>query len=324
MRHHPDRTTDFPDRRALFGGMIWIILVMLVHTGSLPFPAEGFLRTITLLLLFAPLVIVPLGLSLTFRDDVKRSSLHRSIKLLQLPAAVAAAVSFLFDEGMIASLLTLPWLAGTGLIALLAVRRFIGRRKFSLQQTGLDVGMLYIVVGGIWLMISRAGMVPMNFPPVIVLLTAVHFHYAGFAAPIIAGLLGEYILPSQKGKRRLYELALWSVMLNPVLIAVGISISPLLEVLCSALLALGLGLLAGLMPAVVRKLQSGLARILLSISALSLPVTMTLAFLYAWGAYTGRPLIDIPGMAETHGAINVFGFALCGLAGWSVERRVKG
>jgi len=43
-----------------------------------------------------------------------------------------------------------------------------------------------LAVGGAWLVASRLGMRPMGIQEPIVLLTAVHFHYAGFATATIA------------------------------------------------------------------------------------------------------------------------------------------
>ena len=307
---------------AAFGGGLWILLAL----ASLSFPGfslggSTLYNTILLLLFVAPLVVVPLGLALGEKTEGKSSRLLIIISRTELPAALIALASFLYtSEGVIPALLTLPWLVETVLIAVHGLQRFRTRSRFSLHCSAMDLGMIYILVGGIWLTISRAGITPMNFAPVIVLLTAVHFHYAGFTAAIIAGVTGERILSEQKNVRRLYEVALWLVMLNPLLIAIGITFSPIIEVLCSALLVIGLGMLAGLiLGAVVKRLSSRISQILIGISALSLFITMTFAFLYAWGAWTGDWIVHIPGMVEIHGALNVFGFGVCGMIGWERE-----
>ncbi|MCB0713017.1 MAG: YndJ family protein [Ignavibacteriae bacterium] len=320
MELNPRHTHKRLYRQVLIGAVIWILYSILAQTSLLPLSGEGFMRLISLLLMFAPLVTVPLALSLVQKSNESHSSHYVFIAQLQLPAAVAATLSFAVTEGTVAALLTLPWLVETVAIALLALRRFVDRRTFSLQQSAIDSGMAYIAVGGVWLTISRAGIAPLDFVPVIVLLTAVHFHYAGFAAPIIAGLTGRAIPPEQWKVRWLYNASLWSVILNPILVAIGISFSPLLELLCSVLLALGLGLLAGLiLGVVVKRLEQHISRFLIAISALSLLTTMAFALLYTWGEYSGKALMHIPGMIETHGVLNVFGFALCGLAGWTIE-----
>ena len=55
----------------------------------------------------------------------------------------------------------------------------------------LLAGLVYLAVGGVWTVIARAGLRPLGFPDLIVLLTAVHFHYAGFALPVLAGLVAR-------------------------------------------------------------------------------------------------------------------------------------
>jgi len=45
---------------------------------------------------------------------------------------------------------------------------------------------------------------------------------------------------------------------------------------------------------------------------------MVLACLYAYSLVAKTLVIDIPHMAMTHGVINAFGFALCGLVAWSL------
>jgi hypothetical protein len=44
---------------------------------------------------------------------------------------------------------------------------------------------------------------------------------------------------------------------------------------------------------------------------------MILATVYAYSIVRQVLVIDIPHMAVTHGVINAFGFALCGLLGWT-------
>jgi hypothetical protein len=43
---------------------------------------------------------------------------------------------------------------------------------------------------------------------------------------------------------------------------------------------------------------------------------MALASLYAYSIVFHKLIVDIPQMAMTHGVINAFGFALCGMVAW--------
>jgi hypothetical protein len=56
----------------------------------------------------------------------------------------------------------------------------------------LHAALVYWPVGCLWLVISRAGVNPLGFSDDIVLLTAVHFHYAGFAALTMLGMTGRF------------------------------------------------------------------------------------------------------------------------------------
>jgi hypothetical protein len=154
---------------------------------------------------------------------------------------------------------------------------------------------------------------PQDFSDAIVLLTAVHFHYAGFVLPISAGLVVRSLQ-----ERRIDQLMLAAILLGVPLVGVGISFSPHVEVAAALLLALGCTIVA------IRQIQAALATheatciTLLSVSSLSLLSAMALAAVYAVGEFTDQTWLAIPTMIRTHGAANAFGFATCGLAGWGM------
>ena len=105
---------------------------------------------------------------------------------LRAPAAWALVASFALPPGRAAAALALPWLAITGAAAL----RGLGRLRAGPRTPAwlcLGVGPVYLAVGGAWAVIARAGLCPLGFPDVIVLMTAVHFHYAGFALLVLVG-----------------------------------------------------------------------------------------------------------------------------------------
>lgn len=62
------------------------------------------------------------------------------------------------------------------------------------------------------------------------------------------------------------------------------------------------------------------ARLLLTLSALAILIGMSLALLYALSQITHTVLIPIPHMIRSHGLLNAFGFAFCGLWGWHLSR----
>ena len=50
---------------------------------------------------------------------------------------------------------------------------------------------------------------------------------------------------------------------------------------------------------------------------------MALAGVYAYSIVFHKLIVDIPQMAMTHGVINAFGFALCGLVAWVLILRLQ-
>jgi hypothetical protein len=161
---------------------------------------------------------------------------------------------------------------------------------------------------------------PLGFGDTIVLLTAVHFHYAGFVVSILAGMAGRALVSSTSALRSIFRLAAAGIGMGVPLVALGITFSRVLEVAAVFTLAASLVLLALLgIFGVLPRLRSRLARALLAISAAAAIWTMSLSVMYATGAITGHA-ITIPQMALAHGAVNAFGLALCGLLAWTIER----
>jgi hypothetical protein len=275
----------------------------------------------TVILLLAALVLVPLGLGLS--EDSARgplaSRLLTTVRWLQPGAAVALGASFALEQGWPAAALAVPWFVETLLVAATgALDAF--RRGWRLDgAAGFTAAYLFLPVGGGWAVLSRAGMQPQEFSHAIVLLTAVHFHYAGFVLPIVAGLTAARM---ESDSPRLRFGLVWdggmlaAIILGVPLVGVGISLSPHVEVAAAALLALGCTILA------VRQVQAALqfrdATILalIGVSSLALLSGIALAVIYAMGEFTGHAWLSIPTMVRTHGLANAFGFALCGLAGW--------
>jgi hypothetical protein len=156
----------------------------------------------------------------------------------------------------------------------------------------------------------------MGFGDTIVLLTAVHFHFAGFAAPLLAGLTGRHIAPKTSV---MLTIAVVGVISGTPLVAAGITGSPAVALLGAAVITVGLVLLAVVsMAYVLPTIRSTIVRVLLLISALAVVPAMMLACAYAYGIVFNQLIIDIPQMAMTHGLANAFGFSLCGLTAWTI------
>jgi hypothetical protein len=291
------------DASAVVGAVVWALLALAVGLG----PIE---RALAL----APLVLVPLGLTTAgaARFDGMAGRLGRLAVLGQFPCALALGASLAL-EGVLAAVLALPWVALTATAAAAGALRLRERGIDPPAETAIDAGLLYVPVAAGALVGSHLG-VTLWFDPVIVLLTAVHFHYAGFVLPVVTGLVGRAL----GGGGRPFRAVTAVVVAGPALIAVGISFSPLIEVVAVGGFTLAVTALGAL---VVRRVVPGrrsLQAVPLALSALALPVSMALALAYGVGAFTGSTLagVSLSRMVLVHGSLNAFGFALLGLLGW--------
>jgi hypothetical protein len=283
------------------------------------------------ILLWAALVLVPLGLRLTAEAGRTAWSqrLLRLVGWLQVPAAIMLSGSFVFDQGLPAAALALPWFAVTLLIASAGGLDLIRRGWRFDGSTAFAAAMLLLPVGGGWAVISRAGMQPQDFSHAIVILTAVHFHYAGFVLPILAGLTAKEMerrrdaksplpQPSPGGRcRQIDRTMLATIIAGVPLVGVGISLSPHIEVAAAILLASGCVLLAARQLQVAIAVGDATRLALLGVSSLALLSAMGLAVVYAAGEFTGQQWLSIQTMIRTHGAFNAIGFATCGVLGWT-------
>lgn len=261
------------------------------------------------LLLLAILVVVPLALSLIGASELIP---------VQLLAAAAAVVAFLLPAGDAAGGLTMGWLAFTGVAALWGLTRPRAHEWTNVAELCLTAGMLYLPVGGVWLVAARLGVGLLGFGEPLVSLTAVHFHYAGFAALVIAGLTGRALAALPKSPKRIYQLVAVGLIAGMALVAAGITVSPLLEVVAAVVFAASL---IGLVALQVRCILPGVARlpqILFGGSALMAVIAMLAAVTYAVSEFTGGDLITLAQMLRVHGEVNALGFVLCNLLAWTV------
>jgi hypothetical protein len=299
---------------ALAGGLVWLLLLFLL-------PAEPrTLAPIARLLMLAPLVCVPLAIGLIAPDGhLLPARLYRLVVRAQPPAAMAAAGAFVLPSGVVAGLLGSIWLLFGSIVGLLGVVRLLDRSLREVPELCISVGLLLLPVGGFWLAMARFGVRPLSFGDTIVLLTAVHFHYAGFALLILAGLAGRRLRAGAPVARGTFRLIAAGMIAGVPLVALGITFSRLLEILAvlllvASVLALALLTLLAIAPLIARRA----ARALLAISALASVAPMLLAAGYASGGLVGVAL-TIPQMVVLHGAVNAFGLVLCGLLAWTLE-----
>jgi hypothetical protein len=307
------RLPAFAKRSALVGVVVWLLLLPTVTADARE------TELIHKVVFFAMLVIVPLGLSLVVAEDQRGGlSLYRWAVLIQPVAAILTVASFFFEKGWLSASLSAAWFLFSAVVALFGLTRLIARRIYPLEEFSIDAGLLYLPVAGLWLVVYRFGVQPFDYGETIILLTVVHFHFAGFAAPIIAGLAGRKLTALSRLPRRVFVVVVLAIVAAMPLIAAGITFSPWLGLIGTLLLTCGLLLLAVLtIGRVLPVIDSFSARVLLSTGALSSCAAMVLACLYAYSIVAHVVILRIPTMAMTHGLLNAFGFATSSLLAWS-------
>jgi hypothetical protein len=290
--------------------MVWVGIATIVP------PPGLMLGTAELLFLLAPLVVVPLARAQVPSGDGIAGRILDAATLLQPLAALLLLAGCFFPNGHLAGGLAIPWLALTVAVAGAGALRLATVK--SLQHACFAVGQIYLAVGGAWAFASRWGMKPLGFAEPWVILTANHFHYAGYATAMIVGLA----LPRAVNRgARVARASAVIILAGPPIVAAGITGIPIVEVLSAVTLASGLFAFAlmVLLHLVPRTRPRGAAA-LLAVSAASLMITMGFATTYAITHFMGKALLEIPTMVQVHGLLNVLGFCAAGLLGLYLSR----
>jgi hypothetical protein len=295
------------DASALAGALLW---AGAVFTGELATVAEQALA-------LAPLVLIPLGMGMgaagSFQGTAGR--LYSAAVLSQPLGAFLLLVPLVLPlSGTGAAIATVPWGVVTGLLGLMALARTRERGLWPVSEAVIDAGFAYSTVGAVALVLHHLG-ITFWFEPIIILLTAVHFHYAGFVLPVLTGLAGRS-LGDRTGTG--FRVLVGVVLIGPALIAIGISFSPVVEVIAVGGFTVAVAILGGYITIRIAPQRPRLQGALVALSSLALPVSMVLALGYGIGTFTGANLLGlgISRMITLHGTLNAFGFALLGMIGW--------
>jgi len=314
MPNVPDTGSLF-EMDALLGIAAWLGIAAGSWIGRLQ------LDVIELLFLLAPWIVVPLATSLIPHIDGSEPLAigKRAAKWIVFAAAVLATISFFLPVGTWAALLAGAWLFVCAFFALRALRRLLRYRASSFSQFCFAMGEAYLIVGGAWLVASRLGLQPVGFQEPIVLLTAVHFHFAGFLSAVLAGLTYERLRETRWSKL----LGTWvgGVVVGPALLGLAFLVGPKLKLAAVVLIVVGQFGLATGMVRVALGTANPVGRALLILSSGSIVAGMVLAATWALGEYPLQPFVDLGRMERYHGALNAVGFGICGLIGWLNVRR---
>jgi hypothetical protein len=297
---------------ALVGVAVWIAGVLIVRPSLFD---VGWAHAI---LLLAALVLVPLALRLVTPPEDR---LLRVAQSIQFPAAIMLAAAYLLPPGVAAAGLSLGWFAVVALVAVHGLCRLRRPLQTPIHVASIAAGLIYVSIGGGWTVTDRFGIRPLDFDAVIVLLTAIHFHYAGFVLPIVSGLITHH-----DGGRAARAASIAVIAAVP-LVAIGITatqlgFTPLVECVAAWVLAIT-GMAVGCLQ-IRLAMQLGLPRFVRAcwtIAGTSLLVSMLLAALYGSRFYLAVDWLDIPWMRALHGTANAVGFGVVGLLGWSMANR---
>jgi len=313
------------------GALFWI---------GLAFVQPEHMDPVAFAFLSGPMIVVPLSLVLLSSPD--RNGNHSySWRAAVAVAPFAIAVlptSWMVEPGLAALIRVMPWVLVCILIAMHGFFRLLERGLRPLEDLAVDGGAVLLFVGGAWLAMSRWGWAPFGFEEPVILLTAIHFHFAGLAAPLATGMALRHSVSNKKnpdnhqlktssfGILNTWTLAL--VLGGIPLTALGITISQVMGVLWVERLA-AWALIAGMAGLSVILIQSLFyssstlsQRLLHMISATCLLVSMTAA---AWFALDGGATslgenhLSLDDMRRWHGLVNVC-FAITALLGFILIR----
>lgn len=250
------------------------------------------------LLVLAAVVVVPLALPLL----VDRIDLRP-----WLGAGMLTAPALLFSQGSPAAVaLALPWAAVASATALVHTIGWIRRPRWALDDVARPMALAYLAGAAGSLVASRWGFTFRHLVEPIVQLTAIHYSYAGFVAPVLARCVHRRVgatVPS--------SVSLALLLVAPPIVAAGfVTRWALFQVGGAVLLTVATWTLAAV---VLRHLRP---HVLLVVSALAVVAPMALAVSWAAGQFWAVPALSIPQMVRTHGVLNAVGFSLCGTLGW--------
>jgi hypothetical protein len=280
------------------------------------------------LLCAGPLLVVPRGLRALGERPIVRWVLSVS-GVFAAAAVVLRAVTDTRSSAAVA--LSAVWLVACGWFA--ATRRadavalgaalWGARRRRADSERGsapiVDLSLrvsaaAFLVVGASWLSLATLRIPVLGFPETLVLLTAVHFHMAGFGLCALARLRVSDAAIGSLRERRLLTAGSVTVVAATGLVAVGHLTVGVLEFVGALTMACGVGLLALGTSLQAERADTALSRRLLIVSALAPAMPMVLAVHYGLNQVVSVQPLAYTTIAFFHGAVNVFGMLLPGLS----------
>ncbi|MGP3689593.1 YndJ family protein [Streptomyces sp. IBSNAI002] len=252
------------------------------------------------------LYVVPAGLRL-----IDPAGLRRTARLWPLPAALGAVCLWL-PRGLPATVLAALYAAACLALAARAPAVLPRGRMPGPADIAAATALASPAVAGTALVAERAGHRLFGFGLDILALTVPHFHFAGFAAALVAGLVCRAAAPGPGARWAAY-----SVPAGTLLVLLGYFVGDWAELAGAVVLTGGMWAVALTTWREIRPAgPDRVTRAVLATSAVVLVATMLLALWWAAGEATGIPHPTLTWMAATHGLGNALGFALCSVLAW--------
>ena len=274
-----------------------------------------------ILFLVGPVLLVPIWWWLLPTTSTPAAArLFAWCRVAAVPTGILLAVAFTQAPGTVAGILAVPWLGLASLGALAAlVDAAAGLRDGRTLRPGTQhvrwAALAFLAVSAGNALADRLGVQPFGFSSTIILLTAIHFTFAGFVL-VLAGAVAIERRPS-----RLAVVGIALVIVGIPVTAVGF-FGVALAAWVGALLVSSGGLAVGLATLrLAADLRTTAARWLVRLAGVTLLLSMPLAIVYATGIWLGTAWLDLPTMARTHGILNVLGFAVPVTLAWALDRR---
>lgn len=262
------------------------------------------------------LVIVPLGLTLLRPHLTTAPHTH---PLAATPRwwfafAIPGVVAVWLPRGALSATCASAYLAGTLVLIALGVYHLLRHRRLRPREIALYTALGTPSIAALALVAERSSYELFGFNLTVLSLTVAHFHFAGFAAALIAFLLTGYA-------DRTSTAAAVSVPLGTGIVLLGFFLGDAVELAGAAVLTAGMWLVGWNLWRRSRQADRTTATLLV-VSASVLVVTMVLALTWSLGHVVATPYLPLEWMVATHGLANAVGFALCGLLAW--RRLVEG
>jgi hypothetical protein len=265
------------------------------------------------MVLFAALFLVPIA----FQQIKKSQSLFRMYRyglICQLLCAISLAMSFLMERGIGAGIFAIPYAVWCMEMLFYGLKI---ERKLTYLTTLITFG--FLANASLWLVFDRFGVQPLGFSMWIVILTGVHFHFAGFA---LMACLSLFLY--QNPKNRFIQMAIIMTIFGIILTALGITATQLgygqaLESASGTWVAIS-SFLVGLFFIKKSFKETPLIKALWFLGGMSLVLAMILASLYALRSVIPIEALTLPIMQALHGTLNALGFGNLVLIGWALRK----